>query len=747
MNIDGEHTSAPPPVEDETLSSEASAAQSEVVRMETARTESLSGDPFDEPVDFSDWQGLPEFDEPADEPAAKEPGSQGSDPTTEIEPIEMEDVIVLDVDEDDELSPSEAPGFRISWPAVVAAAVLHLWFITTLAGIVSDRPEGLFDLPIHSLMEKTDEPDEELQVVEYELAVPQENDLPVREVLNAASVGQSRTRRPKIESAPLPLSDVVLDRTRAQMYDIPEGVEVDERLVVKGQQGDSVVQMDTALDRVTWEIARNMQESKVLVVWMLDASGSLKTQREQIAARLDRIYGELGALEEVGQIPRLRKPLLSGVVSYGERTEFLTHEPTDKFEVVREAIEGVQPDPTGRENVFSAVVQTMQLWKGYRTSGGRRIMLVVVTDETGDDFPTHVPAISLCRRYGAQAYVIGPTAVFGRQKGYVPYVAPEDGQTYRLQVDLGPETAMFDLVDLPFWYNGPQYKYLSAGFGPYALSRLVRETGGIYFTTTMTTMQGLSPVGYFDGQAMKPFMPDYRFGTFQDYAADLARHPLRFAVVQAARLSRENEAEGTPALTLRVNPNNYRQAATDAQRTVAKSQLMIENILEAFPPNVDELYEQEPSARWRTAFNLAYGRLLANRVRCYEYNAALADLKGGLTPADVANRSNQWIFKPSDELNYATNFRSAAKQANEYLQRVIDEAPDTPWAVLAARELQNALGIRIIHRFIPPPQTRPSPPRANNNPPRPVLLLANDKKKSTPRQPPPKKKKVVLPKL
>jgi hypothetical protein len=389
----------------------------------------------------------------------------------------------------------------------------------------------------------------------------------------------------------------------------------------------------------------------------------------------------------------------------------------------------------------------MQMWKGYRATNGRRMMLIVVTDESGDDFDAHTGAIKLMRRYGAQAYVIGPTAVLGRKKGYVPYVAPEDGRTYQLEVDLGPETAMFDMVDLPYWYSGPQYKYLSSGFGPYALSRLVSETGGVYFTTSMTTMEGLSPSGIFSAEAMKPFQPDYSFGTIDDYAADLARHPLRYAVVMAARISRENQAEGTPTLSMRVTPANYRQTATTAQQTVAKSQLMIDNILEAFPPDIDKMYDQEPSLRWRVAFNLAYGRLLQNRVRCYEYNAALAEMKGGLTPADVGSKSNQWTFRPSDEISYATNLRGQAKKAEEYLKRVIAEAPGTPWAVLAGRELQNPPGIRVVQRFIPPPVRRPAAATPRSNQPTARLLLARERQRRAAQQPPPKKKKVVLPRL
>ena len=61
---------------------------------------------------------------------------------------------------------------------------------------------------------------------------------------------------------------------------------------------------------------------------------------------------------------------------------------------------------------------------------------------------------------------------------------------------------MAENVSLPFWFDGPQYEYLSSGFAPYALARLVSETGGIYFLTNMTTMANLTPIGKFDASVV-----------------------------------------------------------------------------------------------------------------------------------------------------------------------------------------------------------------------------------------------------
>ena len=658
-------------------------------------------------------------------------------------PVGDEEIIELELFHPEELD--EPPPARGTLPATVAAVVLHVSLLALLHTIILTDSIVLGIEPADVIITEAEEdkkPDIE-EEPEYTLTKPNDKDLPVQKVLNAMSTGIVKNDKAEILSPPdPPLEEIDPDRTRRDVFDIPQGVQVNESVVVLGSTGNSIIQLESALDRVTHEIAMNLKERKVLVVWMLDASSSLQKQREVIAKRLKRIYGELDALKKAGQIPRMKEPLLTGVVSYGAATNFLTREPIVDFETIRDAVANVKVDESGKENVFTAVTQTLGLWGKYRVS--RRIMLINVTDESGDDFGMMGQAIKICRHYGAKAYVIGPSAVFGRRQGYVPYVAPEDGQTYQIPVDLGPETARYENLVMPFWFEGPQHKYLASGYGPYALSRLVKETGGIYFTTNTLTMSGLTPTGSYRTEQIKPFEPDYRYGTWQEYDTDVARSPLRTAVINAARLSRENKPEGTPSLELRVTPRNFRQTATTAQQTVARSQLFVDNILKALPRGIEKALDKEKSARWRMNFCLTYGRLLAMHVRCLEYNAACANLKSGLTEQDVGSTANHWIFRPNGKINYAVSERRNAKLARELLERCVNEAPGTPWAVLAKRELRHPFGIRVVKRFIPPPTPRPR--NANNAPNRPRIQLAPDPRKPRPkRKPAPPKPKPKLP--
>ena len=659
--------------------------------------------------------------------------------------IVPEEIIDLELAGEDD-APSNASKGSVA--GTIASVIVHVWLLMNLAQMAIEEEPYWYEPPIDTRMVEDQQPEEEvIEVVEYELANPDDRELEVQEVINAASVGMAQTTQPKVETAPRPIEELIPQLNEARMYDVPEGTKIDERVVVKGINGESMIQLESALDRVTWEVAKNLQEKRVLLVWMLDGSGSISKQKAAIAKRLRRVYGELEALKKTDQIPRHETPLLTGVVSFGAQTNFLTANPTEDFETVSSAIQNSPVDPSGVENIFTAVRQVLTVWGRYRVQQHRRIMLVAVTDEAGDDFGAALePSIALCQRNGAKAYVIGPAAVFGRRKGFVPYRAPENGQTYQLPIDLGPETAVIESVDLPFWYSGDQYNYLSSGYAPYALARLVHETGGIYFMTNMTTMSGLSPLGVFDSTALKPFVPDYSYGSPKEYQKDLMKYPLRVAVVQSAFLSREYKAKGTPQLSFAVTPGNFRQLASNAQRTVAESQLAIDTILQAFPDGIESAMSTEPSARWRVNFALTYGRLLAQKVRCMEYNFALAAMKTNLSNSDVATKSNRWRIRPDSRVNYAANYRRIASLSEELLKRVVSEAPGTPWAVLAQRELKDGFGIRIEERFVPPPP----PPKPGTNKPAPKkkrVLFAQEAKKKTPTKPAPPPKPPVLPRL
>ncbi|MFO0944784.1 MAG: vWA domain-containing protein [Planctomycetota bacterium] len=249
-----------------------------------------------------------------------------------------------------------------------------------------------------------------------------------------------------------------------------------------------------SVDRLTMEILRQLEKSKVLVAWVMDASGSMSQRRGDVIKRFERIYHELGELDKGKE-----EILLTSIISFGNKTEFMTPKPTANMDEIRKAVHAIKIDDSGKENVFSAVKETCLKLRRYQTQSGRKLMIIVLTDEKGDDPSLVDDTVKLVTRNRTPVYVLGPMAPFCRKTVDVPYREPESGEVFMLPVEKGPETIQVEQISLPYWGAGPQYDLLPSGFGPYDLTRLARESGGIYFM-------------YDDGSSGRGEFNNYRIG-------------------------------------------------------------------------------------------------------------------------------------------------------------------------------------------------------------------------------------------
>ena len=205
----------------------------------------------------------------------------------------------------------------------------------------------------------------------------------------------------------------------------------------------------------------------------------------------------------------------------------------------------------------------------------------------------------------------------------------------------GPESAMLEQIRLPFWYGGPQYDILEAGFGPYALSRLASATGGIYFVTRFD----ISPHGVRSG-------PDARVQARLGPARRVREEgsPTR----RSARRSstpRRSPSKSSPACPAMYFPP---ADAPEFKDVMAANQGIAERtaytVDEALGPinSVVKLRDREISRRWQAHYDLIRGRLLAMKVRCYEYNWACARMKKD--PPKFSNpKFNAWRLVPDEQ--------------------------------------------------------------------------------------------------
>ena len=483
--------------------------------------------------------------------------------------------------------------------------------------------------------------------------------------------------------------------------------EMDMGEIVEGMQGEFVnTEGDIgAVDRITLEIVSRLKEGKVLVVWLMDASGSLRSRREQVIQRFDRVYTELDELAEDHA-----KSLLTGVVAFGETSKLMTDEPTADRRKIMQSVRDIPPDESGVENVFSAIKKSAFEFRKYHVKG-YQVLLVVLTDESGNDFSLLDSAIKEVKRTKATVFVMGPVSPFGRNQMNVKWTDEKTKEVLYLPVERGPESLMIENVNVPRWDPEVKNALFSSGFGPYALARLTRESNGIYFMYN----DGNIPGPRFEVTDMLDHTPDYV--SVAKYNTLINKNPIRKAVLRVAKASS----------TAGIQPKTKFLAAgiqfdiRDELRSLQKIGDFIDRTLVELQ-TVEQFRERETSKRWQAHYDLLMGQLLANRIRLFNSVPLLNEMyskpkvcKDGTTNAwELAGLSGTSIAP----LDPATDKKSVAavkayrktiksedfELARQYLKRVVDEHPGTPWAVVAQRELEFPLAFHWQEAFIIPPK-------------------------------------------
>lgn len=533
---------------------------------------------------------------------------------------------------------------------------------------------------------------------------------------------------------------------------------VDRLKELKGKTGVGAVGAAGAVDRLTWEILQSMQERPTLVVWLFDQSGSLHRQRQEIRDRFDRIYKELKLVEESGHEAFERQDpstaqLVTSIFGFGQKVELLTPEPIVDLAEIKSIVDNIQVDSSGVEQVFTAIYSAAREYKGLRrhrlgVGAQRNVMLVVVTDERGDDADGLNPTIDICRKYGMPVYVIGVPAPFGRETTFVKYVDPDpkyDQSPQWAQVDQGPESLLPERVKIGFTGNYAEEPVMDSGFGPFSLTRLCYDTGGIYFTVHPNRNVNRRVKGseieafsanmsyFFDPNTMAPYRPDYV--SKEDYERLVQSSPMRQALVAAAQLPGVDRLERPQTRFVKRSEAGLVGDLTTAQQDAAKLEPRINRMADVLLRGEDGRND-ETSPRWQAGFDLALGRVLALKVRTETYNAMLAAAKRGMPFKDEKN--NTWVITPDAEISVGSKWERQSAQAVELLERVVNEHAGTPWAILAKQELETPLGWKWKEEFT---DLNPRPAGGgnnnnNNNPP-----PSDDKKrmlKKAPKRPIPK---------
>ena len=517
--------------------------------------------------------------------------------------------------------------------------------------------------------------------------------------------------------------------------DIKEALGLTESTkAVRGMTGVGETGTEGAVDRITYELLQSIEQRPTLVVWLFDSSISMVKRRKEIRDRFDRIYEQLGIVQEAKKKrggSNDSDTLITSIVSFGSDVQFMTKKPTSDLSEIRSAIDKITIDESGVEMVFHAIKAVADRYKSFRTSRGpsdpeRNVVLITITDERGDDMQMADEAIALCKRFAIQSHVLGVPAPFGREFTYIKFVDPDpkfDQTPDWRQVDQGPETLLPERVQLGYQDNYFEEPVIDSGFGPYALARMCYETGGIYFSIHPNRQVGkkidagkieafASRLSYFfSPEIMDLYRPDYL--SEAEYMSKVKKSPLRTTLIQAAQIARVGTLDKPQQQFIKRDEAIFVRDLTMAQQESARLAPDLMRLCTVLAEG-DKSRSKEATPRWLASFDLSFGTAIAAKVRAEAYNAMLAKAKRGMN--FEKRESNTWNLKPSDKINVDSKLEKEGKQATELLRSVAEKHKGTPWALLAERELSHPLGWEWSESFtdINPP---PKPGRPRTTPP------------------------------
>lgn len=450
-----------------------------------------------------------------------------------------------------------------------------------------------------------------------------------------------------------------------------------------------------AAERVCGGIQESLDLGPTLVVWLFDQTNSSFAMVMEVQNTVSQFYESLADDEASAEDDA---PLLTAVMAFGEQVEFLLDEPSGDPRTVIEALNAFRRDSNGKEATFAALQQARDKYFDFRTKQRREVMFVVVTDEAGDDDQLLEPMLDDFRKSAVPVYVIGVPAPFGRQAALT--------NTVEASIRQGPESREVERIHLAYWGDSRGLQLMDSGFGPFDLEWLCRASGGNYLALRPSDSKPAayfsaldnrwpSPHAYrFDPAVMHRYTPQYLSAA--EYQQFLASNPACLALHEASKLDRSEVLDYPPAEFVVQNEAALQRSVSEAQKIAARMGPAVDRfhemlkIGEAGRASLDQ-------PRWQAAFDLAMGRVLAAKARIEGYNSMLAALKRGMNFADPDH--DRWYLESAAVTEDAgSGIKKLGTQAREYLTRVVEEHPGTPWAKIAERELQNDMGWKWSER-------------------------------------------------
>jgi hypothetical protein len=656
--------------------------------------------------------------------SAKEPAKEPAMSPASDEPVRHSEqsVAAADLHNDDSWEDLED---NPAWRSRAAMHAMGGWFLSMIAHAVAIlvlalvvNPEPIRVVLRELVAEPLPDRDEDILKLDLDDQL-----MPSQELAEAASAanGDAGPNRSADVGGPAGFGGVSAPRMDAAVLDqlADEGLSVDSptfdvlpgrRLIVAvpdtalGDPRAIVKDYQQAMDLITQEILNMLYQSKVLVVWCFDQSESMKDDQQEIRQRIDRVYVELGIEDGT------RGDALDTVVtSFGQSFAVHTRRPTHNLREIREAIDAVPVDPSGKEMMCEAVGLSIAQFRDSARRTDRQMALILVTDESGDPESNQSrleAAIAEAKTARCRVYVLGREAVFGYPYAHMRWVHPQTGATHWLQIDRGPETATAEQLQTDGFHR--RYDAHPSGFGSYEQTRLARQTGGIFF---MLPSLEVNLVGgekrHYELDQMRPYLPDLR--ARDEVMRDIAKWPLRAGLTRVIYDLNPYVPEIAKIIEMRVafapQPDNFvQQAQLEMAKAITYLAYLgkVEDGLKKLEPH----RRREVARRWEANFDLFSAQVIAYQARMFEYGAYLEWFLNHPKQVPLTKPPNlflsHWQVRTRSEILVPKKSQPYIDRATELFQAVIRDHPGTPWAARAEIELARGFGVELVEVYDAP---------------------------------------------
>ena len=449
-----------------------------------------------------------------------------------------------------------------------------------------------------------------------------------------------------------------------------------------------VKEIGVALDQLAREILRHLKDHKLTVVWLFDESASMQDDQRIIGQKFDRVSSELKMNIEPGK--KSAGALNHAIVGFGQGIDYILEKPREDIDQIGRAIKNLKIDSTGIENTMHAIPEVVEHYANLIRKD-RRLLLVLVTDESGDDGADVEEARQALTKYHVPLFVIGRQSLFGYPYAHHRYVDPVTKDVYHPLIRRGPETADLELYQWDGLYD--RWDEQPSGFAPYELARLTRDSGGIYFVLPSEEfMRVRQREQAYSITQLKEYLPEY--DNRLTYVEKRNSSPMR-------QLMHAIVLEGKNFIYRHDFPIESPQLVEAALEEGRKATIKLNELL-GIQTRLEELgkvRDREPEKRWQAHYDLMLAQTVAFQVKAYEYRALMASIvnspplpKGQPSPGSMIT----WVVNHSKK-PWAPAKETAKKyaEAERLLKSVIAHHPKTPWADLAQDALDRGFSVQL----------------------------------------------------